>query len=306
MSDTSPTRILLAEMLHREAALRKLEFPHLDCELVLRYGSFVGSAISRFRQLPRAMEEARRRIGETEASGGSVANGMVILAETMERSKGRFTRSWHAPAGGIWGCLVHANTLLDQSKRFVPLAAGVACCEAVRMVGGDRASLRWVNDVLLGEKKVAGFLVEGCTGPRYGDEYHLVGFGINVNNRTFPHELRTMATSLADELGHDLDLEHFAALFLAKLAWNFGLLYYEEARMLAEDGFSGPGGSHQLLHNWRTLSDSPGQRVVFGFDVMTAPQYEATVIGIDEDGGLIMRFDDGSSTVEYSGEIRYR
>jgi len=46
--------------------------------------------------------------------------------------------------------------------------------------------------------------------------------------------------------------------------------------------------------------------VVFGFDVMSSPQYEATVIALEEDGGLRMRFDDGSVKVEHSGEIRYR
>jgi hypothetical protein len=45
--------------------------------------------------------------------------------------------------------------------------------------------------------------------------------------------------------------------------------------------------------------------VTFGFDVMTAPQYEATVIGVESDGGLKMRFDDGSIKIEHSGEIRY-
>ncbi len=306
MPDNRPTRDLLAGKLSQELALRQTAHPQLDCEVVLRYGGFVGSVIECHRQLPRAMDQARAHIAGVEAAAGSVANGMVILADTMSRSKGRFTRSWHAPAGGVWGCLVHANTLLDQSKRFVPLAVGVACCETVREIGGTAATLRWVNDVLFGEKKVAGFLVEGYSGPRYGDEYHLVGFGINVNNRTFPHELHGLATSLADQLGYEIDLTAFTTLFLAKLSWNFGLLYYEEARLLDEGRYSGPGGRHQLLANWCSLSDTLGQRVVFGFDVMTSPQYEATVIAIEEDGGLKMRFDDGSVKVEHSGEIRYR
>lgn len=305
MASNHPTRALLAEILRQELPLRQAAHPQLDCEVVFRYGGFVGSVIECHHQLPRAMDHARAHIAAVEAAGGSVANGMVILADTMQRSKGRFTRSWHAPEGGVWGCLVHASSLLDPAKRFVPLAVGVACCETVRAMGGELATLRWVNDVLFGEKKVAGFLVEGYSGPRYGDEYHLVGFGINVNNSTFPEELQGMATSLADELGRELDLTRFTALFLAKLAWNFGLLYHEEACQLADGSFSGPEGNHQLLANWRSLSDSVGQRVVFGFDVMTSPQYEATVIGVEADGGLKMRFDDGSTTIEHSGEIRY-
>lgn len=306
MTHNRPTRSLLAETLRQELPLRQASHPHLDCEVVFRYGGFVGSVIECHEELPRAMDHARSRIASIEAESGSVQSGMVILADTMSRSKGRFTRSWHAPVGGVWGCLVHASTLLDLSKRFVPLAVGVACCEAVHASGGDTARLRWVNDVLFGEKKVAGFLVEGFSGPRYGDEYHMVGFGINVNNRTFPEELRTSATSLVHELGREFDLTRFTTLFLGKLAWNFGLLYHEEAAHLASGSYSGPDGQHQLLASWRSLSDTIGQRVLFGFDVMTSPQYEATVIGVDPDGGLRMRFDDGAVVVEHSGEIRYR
>lgn len=300
-----PTPALLREAVLQDLPLRQAAHPHVDCRIVFRYGGFVGSVIDCHAELPRAMDYARTHIAGVEAAGRSVGNGMVILADTMSRSKGRFTRVWHAPEGGVWGCLIHASTLLEASRRFVPLAVGVACCEAVQAVGGRRATLRWVNDVLFGEKKVAGFLVEGFSGPRHGDEYHLVGFGINVNNRVFPPELTEFATSLADELGHELDVTRFTTLFLAKLVWNFGLLYYEEARELESGAFSGRDGGHLLLENLRALSDTIGQRVIFGFDVMTSPQYEATVVGIEADGGLRVRFDDGSVKVEHSGEIRY-
>lgn len=305
MTLNCPDRNHLNEAVLRDIPRRQSAHPQVDCHKVYRYGGFVGSVIDCHPFLPRAMDYARTHISEVEALAGSVSNGMIILADTMSQSKGRFARAWHAPEGGVWGCLIHANTLLDASKRFVPLAVGIACCEAVQEMGGDQATLRWVNDVLFGEKKVAGFLVEGFSGPRYGDEYHLVGFGINVNNRSFPQELSGLATSLADELELELDLTMFTALFLAKLTWNFGLLYYEEAEELEHGFCSGTGGGHLLLENFRSLSDTIGQQVRFGFDVMTNPQYEATVIGIEADGGLKLRFADGSIKVEHSGEIRY-
>lgn len=305
MTVNCPEQNLLRETIMEDLSLRQSAHPGVDCQKVFCYGGFVGSTIECHTTLPRAMDHARAHITQVEASGGSVANGRVILADTMTRSKGRFTRAWYAPTGGVWGCLIHANSLLDVSKRFVPLAVGLACCEAVQAIGGDGATIRWVNDVLFGEKKVAGFLVEGFSGPSYGEEYHLVGFGINLNNRTFPPELSGLATSLVDELGYELDISNFTALFLAKLVWNFGLLYYEEAEGLENEKYSGKEGGHLLLDNFRKLSDTVGQHVRFGFDVMTSPQYDATAIGIEPDGGLKMRFPDGSIKVEHSGEIRY-
>ena len=277
----------------------------VEVEGVGRYGAFVGSVIESHSSLPRAMDHARSLIKETVQAGGSVASGTVILADTMSRSKGRFARHWHAPAGGVWGCMIHANTLLPESRRFISLATGLACCEAVRELGVDLAVLRWVNDVLVAGKKLAGFLIESYTEPVHGEEFTLVGFGINVNNCSFPADLSCSPVSLKQILAEDLDLSEFTALFLSRLAWNFGLLYHEEAKSLKGEDFSGKGGKHLLLERWLDSSDTVGKQVVYGFDVMTAPQYRAEVLGVDDDGALVLRLEDGHKKTEYSGEIRY-
>ena len=305
MAQNTPTREGLLKALQEEARLRSRTMDTARVEEILRYGSFVGSVIESHERLDRAMDRSRQLISEVEMRGESLASGTVVLADAMNRSKGRFTRSWHAPQGGVWGCLIHANTFLDHTRMLVPLAVGLSCCEAVRASGGSEATLRWVNDVLFGEEKVAGFLIEGFSGPRYREMYNLIGFGINVNNTVFPAELAGTAVSLSEVLDHEVDLTEFTTLFLAKLAWNFGLLHYEEARELQDEGRSGKGGRHLLLDNWLEHSSTVGRRVVYGFDVMTRPQYEAVVCGLDEVGGLVMRLDDGSVITEHSGEIRY-
>ncbi|MBB5349165.1 biotin--[acetyl-CoA-carboxylase] ligase [Desulfoprunum benzoelyticum] len=282
---------------------RRQTWPAADVESILRYGAFVGSAIECHPVLDRAMERARTHIAAMEQGGRSVYNGTVILADRLERSKGRFDRTWHAPAGGLWGCLLHVNTLLPQSRNLISLAVGVACCEAVREMG-IAAELRWVNDVLVGDRKVAGFLIESFFSPRYREEYNLIGFGININNRHFPHELQDTALSLAQALGRPLDISAFARLFLAKLSFALGLLYYEEEQGRYDDG-GWEVEDHRLLRCWRELATTVGRRVVFGFNVMQAPQYQATVSGISGSGGLVMVLDDGHEKTEYSGEIRY-
>lgn len=277
----------------------------VDAQVVGRYGAFVGSVIESHHSLPRAMDYARSLIGKTVQHGRSVASGTVILADTMSQSKGRFTRHWHAPPGGVWGCMIHANTLLPQSRRFISLATGLACCETVREAGVEKARLRWVNDVLVDGRKLAGFLVETYTEPTHGEEFTLVGFGINANNIVFPAEITAASVSLCQVLGQTVHLGQFTAFLLARLAWNFGLLYHEEARELRGEGFSGESGRHLLLQRWQGLSDSIGKRVIYGFDVMNAPQYQAHVLAIDDDGGLVLQFDDGCRKTEYCGEIRY-
>ncbi len=299
------TRTLLLDTIIRERAFRRSLPSRVDVDAVFSYGACVGSVIEWHQYLDRAMDRARQLIVQVEEQGGSFASGTVILAESMQRSKGRFDRIWHAPQGGLWGCVVLANTLLPQSQPFVSLAVGLACCQAIHFYGGYEARIRWVNDVLFGNEKVAGFLIETYQGPRYGETYSLIGFGINVNNTCFPEELAGIAISLRQVLKYSVDLEEFCALFLAKLSWNLGLVYYEESCLLHEEPLSAPGGQHQLLYDWLRCSDSIGRRVCYGFDVLKSPEYEAMVTGVASDGGLILRRDDGSSLTVHSGEIRY-
>jgi BirA family transcriptional regulator, biotin operon repressor / biotin---[acetyl-CoA-carboxylase] ligase len=293
-------------VLDHELPCRRRSQGHDRAWKILQYGAFIGSKIEHYSSLERAMDRGRAHIVEMEGSGKSVASGTIILADSLTRSRGRFNRFWYAPEGGVWGCLIHANTLLPKSRQLVSLAVGVACCETIRQEGSPDSRLRWVNDVLIHGKKVAGFLIQGFSGPHLQEDYDLIGFGINVNNQSFPETLQDNATSLAGEVGSPLDLHRFILAFLAKLSWNLGLIYFEEANDLAGEGFSGRQGEHLLLQEWRELSDTLGKRVVFGQNVFENPLFEATVIGIQDDGGLILQLDDGSSLVEYSGEIRYR
>jgi len=283
---------------------RLSRWPRLQAEKILRYGSFVGSVIDQHEYLERAMVHARNHIERFEQSGASVANGTLITARTLSGSKGRFTRSWHAPPGGLWGCLIYISTLLPRYRLLVPLSLGVACCETLRGSGAPNASIRWVNDVLIDGRKAAGFLSENVTGTHSKEEYCLLGFGINANNEGFPQALETIATSLVQQLGVKIDLEEFSYRFLAKLSWNLGLLYWWEERELKR-GTDEDGLEHPLILRWKDLTDSLGRRVVFGFDVMSRPQYRAAVRSIANDGGLILVLEDGTEVIEYSGEIRY-
>ena len=285
-----------------ELALRSRLGSAAELEEILRYGAFVGSAVECHPFLDRAMDHSRAHIAAMEKAGRSVHSGTVILADCLGASKGRFDRVWHAPVGGLWGCLIHANTLLTRSRGLLSLAVGVACCEAVREMGAA-AQVRWVNDVLVHGRKVAGFLIEGFISPCYREEYNLIGFGININNSHFPPDLRGTAIALAEALGHPLDLNLFARTFLAKLSFNLGLLYFEEDRELRDEEES--AGRHRLLQSWRQLSDTIGRQVVYGLDVLQKPQYRAVVEDISDTGGIVLRLDDGHEKTEYCGEIRY-
>ncbi len=298
-----------------ETSLRSRTFPPEVIKAVLRYGAGVGSVIEQHGRISRGGDHARQLILNAEKSNRSFHSGTVILAEEMEQSKGRFSRPWHAPKGGLWMTLVLVNTLLPENNLLIPMAAGVACCETLRHYGAE-AHIKWVNDTLVDNKKISGILTESFTGPGSGEEYVLVGIGININNDEFPAEISEQATSLKSCLGEEVNLEEVAARLIVKLRWNIGLLFYEENRYLEKYGGVAarnetrlenlPDDGHLLLESYKNLSDIFNRRVLFGFDVQQNPQFEAKVIGLDSTGGLILEMVDSSRTVQHSGEIIYQ
>ncbi len=245
------------------------------------------------------MDRLRELIGAAEEAGSTLASGTVVLAGALNGSSGRFDRDWYAPPGGLWLALALADTLLPGYSGLLPLAVGVACCETARFFQVEKAAIKWVNDIHVRGRKLCGVLSQTHISPA-GDRFHLLGIGMNVNNSDFPEELAGMATSLALETGREVDLGGVARCLLARLAWNLGLVHYQEELELAKDR-----QKDLVLASWRRLSDSVGKRVRYGFDVQRAPLYEALVEGVDNQGGLMLRLDDGGRLVEYSGEIVY-
>jgi len=308
MAEIISERLLIAseyqQALYSEPLLRP-SVPPETAAVILRYGAMVGTEIEHLKQAPRCMDLARARIHACEEEDRSFASGRVIIADRLTDGKGRFLRHWHAPDGGLWMVLTLVNTLLPEHASLYSLAAGVACCETLRHYQLN-ATIKWVNDVLLNGRKAAGILTETMRGPKGGEEYVLIGIGVNVNNTSFAPELRNTAASMAEFAGHPFVLAEVTARLLAKLAWNIGLLHYAEAEQLAAgSGTSLNDMPHPLIAAWRSLSDTIGRQVRFGFNVALAPQFTAKVIDIDDRGQLLMRLADGQMVCENGGEIIY-
>ncbi len=103
--------------------------------------------------------------------------GLVVVADHQTAGRGRLGRPWEDRPGTslLMSCLA---TMPDRSPTLVPLAAGLATAEAVEQAGVVTA-LKWPNDVLIGDQKVAGILVEGVAGE--GGPRQVIGIGLNLD-----------------------------------------------------------------------------------------------------------------------------
>jgi len=159
----------------------------------------IATIIHGFSSCPSTNDLAKRLARE-----GS-AEGTVVLADEQTQGRGTKGRSWHSARGfGIYASVILRPRRTDLS--LLPLAAGVACLEAIREATGLEAALEWPNDIVWKRRKVGGIL---CEGEFLGNalSFAVLGIGLNVSQKSddFPAELRRTATSLRLALGREVD-----------------------------------------------------------------------------------------------------
>lgn len=195
----------------------------LEAPLEVEYHDEIGSTNERARDLA--------------AEGRS---DIVVLADRQIGGRGRLDREWISPSGGIWLSLLLRPEIPPASAPLYTLVAAVATARAARSAGVD-ATIKWPNDVRIGDRKLAGILTE-MEGEADRVSWLVVGIGLNAN--VDPTELPgdQPATSLRSEVG-EVDrravvqtlLEEFWALSTASPA--------------------------EILDAWRELASTLGQRV---------------------------------------------
>ncbi len=136
------------------------------------------------------------QVDSTNLVAASLPAWHAVRAETQTAGRGRFQRSWVSDRGGLWFSAVVPSGE-KQTRELLPLAAGLAVIEALRGLGVQNIRLRWPNDVMIGEKKLAGLLVDSFDPLRA-----VVGIGLNISNEPAAHDptLKPVATRLADLL----------------------------------------------------------------------------------------------------------
>ncbi len=136
-----------------------------------------------------------------QRAAASDEDGLVLIAEHQTAGRGRLDRTWTAPArsGLTMSVLVRPDDVAPVRWPWIPLLTGLAVAATLRREAGVEAGLKWPNDVLVGERKVAGVLVERIDPGKDGRRpAAVIGIGLNVSLRRDELPVPT-ATSLALE-----------------------------------------------------------------------------------------------------------
>ena len=205
---------------------------------------------------------------------GGAGEGLVVVAEHQTAGRGRLDRVWSTPARAAltFSILLTPDRVPSGRWPWLPLLTGIAVSESLRRSTGVASGLKWPNDVLVGDQKVAGILVERVETPDRSAA--VVGVGLNVSTSRAELPVPT-ATSLALHEPTTLD----RSVILRDVLRTFEALYL---RWVVDAGDPESGLLESYLRRCVTL----GHRV--RVDVPTGEQVVGVAAGVDADGRLMV------------------
>lgn len=218
-------------------------------------------------------------------------SGTAVLSDHQTSGHGRRGRSFHSPAGsGIYLSLLLRPDCPPQALMHLTCAVAVAMCDAVENAAGFRPGIKWTNDLVAGKRKLGGILTEIGFNSKGNLDWAIIGVGINCTQKEadFPEDIREMAGSLAMVAPEPIDRARVAASMLESL-------HNMDQSLLTRKA--------EILSRYRADCVTLNRDVVL---VRGEEKRYGHALDIDEDGALVVRFDDGSLEPVNSGEISVR
>ena len=219
-------------------------------------------------------------------------DGLVVVAGEQTGGRGRLGRGFYSPKDmGVYLSMLVRPEASHADIAGVSACAAMAVADAIEAVSGVRPGVKWVNDLLLGGKKICGILTELAVEAETGRVEHLiVGAGVNVgqNPEDFPEGLRAIATSVRAFSGVAVDHGRLAGEMIGRLDALFSLWPDNKARYLE-------AYRRDCVTLGREVSITQGDSVQTAF---------AEDLG--DDFSLIVRFPDGRREALRYGEISVR
>jgi len=210
--------------------------------------------------------------------------GTLVIAEAQTRGRGRLGRSWFSPKyKGIYFSLILKPKMLPSRASLLTLLCAVSLCEAIKRICDLQVGIKWPNDIWLSHKKVGGILTE-LNAEMDAINFVIIGIGLNVNNDK--KSLVSGATSLREHKGENVNRIDLLQEIIRSIETNYLLLQEKDAQ--------------PLLEKARAYSLTLGRRVRVS---VKREHVEGEALGIDTDGGLLLRKDSGVVEKVMAGDV---
>lgn len=225
-------------------------------------------------------------LDSTQTSGMEMASkgaeeGTVVVARTQTSGTGRFGRVWQSPRGGLYMSMVLKPGGLPRLQEL-SLVASVAAVDGIRQVSGLQPSIRWPNDVMIRNRKLAGVKADGLAeGGRM--LYVVVGVGVNCNAIVVFDPGQEQATSLSEELGTSVNLADVRDSILRAMS----------------DLYSDWRSGVPMLPLWTQRVSTLGKHVSIKLKTEENP-FSCVAVGIEPSGNLVL--EEGARVTSVSAE----
>lgn len=212
--------------------------------------------------------------------------GLCVIAGQQTAGRGRHGRTWVSePNSGLYFSVVLRPKVEPRFLPLITLMTGIAVYDALKLFG-LKPDIKWVNDILIGEKKICGILAETVETP--SGLAVVVGIGVNLTSKNFPAEIAETATSIEAETGSRISADHFARALTYYLSSIYRSLPFAD-------------GHQTIMRHWRRRSSYfRGKRVRVTLDSDT---FTGTTDGLEENGALRVKTADGSVKIVQAGDV---
>ncbi len=232
--------------------------------------------IHHFFKISSTMDEARRiaRKGAPHLS--------VVVAEHQTAGRGRLNRKWLSDAGGLWFTVILRPELPPPLTFKLNFAASLSLASVLNTLFRINAAVKWPNDIMVPERKIAGLLSEMET---QGEMTAFVNIGIGLNVNNAPERSEPSAASIGNILGRPVSRQQILSAFLDTF----------------EKEISGLD-STDIVAKWKGVTSTIGKRVT----VATHDRiFEGIATDVDETGALLLRTGDGAIERVIYGDCFY-
>ncbi|MFC4557364.1 biotin--[acetyl-CoA-carboxylase] ligase [Virgibacillus kekensis] len=266
---------------------RIVKSPDKVSENTIQWGlktSWLGKTIIHKPTTPTTQEVAH------QAAREGAPHGTVVIADEQTAGKGRMARPWQSTKNkGIWMSILLNPDILPVMAPQLTLLSATVLAESLSQLTSAEPKIKWPNDIFIQHRKTAGILTE-MQAEQDQIQYVVIGIGLNVNQTEddFQEALQSTATSLKIETGKNWSIKYIIQHILK----NFECAYDS----FLEEGFPA------VKEKW----ESYGYRIGEQIRIRTRhKEWEATFLGIAEDGALLSRTENDGVRKIYSAEIEW-
>ena len=221
-----------------------------------------------------------------QAKAGA-AEGLCVIAREQTSGRGRLNRSWHSPKdAGLYFSIVLRPSFKPFRWPLISLTAALALHDALAKVFQLPVDIKWPNDIVFGDRKLAGILAETVETP--DGAAVILGIGINLTSENFPPGLSGLATSIAAVTKSPVNRESLIAELVQALGARYELLYTD-------------AGGKQTIRDWCANSSYAYDRHVRV--TLHDESFEGVTRGLEDDGALRVEMPDGTLKSVRAGDV---